>query len=271
MLVRNVNYLLVPVFTVITLLHVGLIVVGYKAYHRKMEKMSKSVEDRNFHKNRLEYFINFIMVCLNTFLTIPICQTSVTAIYCQSTDPYTAIQDCYSTTELCIAILATVNLIWLLVSNFYFALYYYDRNPFSTNFLTCSSNWWNLGKFAIKITPMLYFLYDASLAYPVLFLVVINACYIGYVGVFRVLFPYYRYNFNLEKFIYFTEALVLCVNVHFVAVYAIQGGGLSDKKSYVFIFWVAGSVLLARLALKYLISQKERLITEVNSVEKAKL
>lgn len=118
---------------------------------------------------------------------------------------------------------------------------------------------------------MLYFLYDAELAYPVLFLVVINACYIGYVGVFRVLFPYYRYNFNLEKFIYFTEALVLCVNVHFVAVFAIKGGALSEKKSYVFVFWVAGSVLLARLALKYLISQKEKLITEVNSVEKAKL
>lgn len=100
-----------------------------------------------------------------------------------------------------------------------------------------------------------------------LFLVVINACYIGYVGVFRVLFPYYRYNFSLEKFIYFTEALMLCVNVCFVAIYAIQGGGaLSDKKSYVFVFWVAGSVLLARLALKYLISQKEQLITEVNSV-----
>jgi hypothetical protein len=197
MINQNINLFLVPFFTVLIIIHITLIAVGFHTYHKKMEKLSKSVDDRDFRKSKLEYFINLLMVSFSTFLTIPICQTSVLSIYCQREAPFTKIQNCYSSTQICIAILAVINIIWLIVINLYFSLYYYNRNPFSTNFLTCSSNWWSLGKFAIKIIPIFYLSYDPYLAYPVLFLIMINGCYAGYIIMFRILFPFYRYNFHL--------------------------------------------------------------------------
>lgn len=162
------------------------------------------------------------MIAFSTFLTIPICQTSVTSIYCQKTAPLTMAQDCYSSTQIFIVILGVINIVWLLAINLYFSLYYYNRNPFSANFLTCSSNWWSLGKFAVKIAPMFYLSYDPYLAYPVLFLITMNASYGGYIAVFRFFFPFYRYNFHLEKIVFFIEAMTLLVNVCFVINYAIN-------------------------------------------------
>jgi hypothetical protein len=267
MLHQNVSIILVPIFTVITVAHVVMIVIGYKSYHRKMERMSKSVEDRNFHKNRLEYLINLLMVCFNTILTIPVCQTSISSIYCLPSGPYSAMQNCYSTSQICIAILATINFAWLLLSNLYFSLYYFSRNPFSTNFLTCSSNWWNLGKFAIKITPVFYFSYDSQLAYPVLFLVMINACYGGYIGVFRILFPYYRYNFDLEKFIFFIEGVVLLVNVHFAVIYSVDMQfGSSSTLSIILLFWFVASIFFVKLSLSYVVHNKKQLIVDIHSL-----
>lgn len=103
------------------------------------------------------------MICYNTFLTIPVFQTSVTAIYCTDTNPFTAIQGCYSGSQIIIMVMGIFNVLWLLLINVYYSFYYYSRNPFSNNFLTCSSNWWNLGKFIIKITPMIYFMYDPKI------------------------------------------------------------------------------------------------------------
>jgi len=44
---------------------------------------------------------------------------------------------------------------------------------------------------------MIYFMYDPTLAYPVLFLIIMSATYAGYLGLFRIIFPYYRYNSGL--------------------------------------------------------------------------
>jgi hypothetical protein len=137
------------------------------------------------------------MIFYNTVLTIPIFQTSITAIYCTSINPFTNIQQCYQGSHIIIMILAIFNMAWLLTTNIYYTLYYFIRNPFSANFLTCSSNWWSLGKFAIKITPMIYIMYDPLIQYPTLFLIIMAASYGGYLGIFRIIFPYYRYNFGL--------------------------------------------------------------------------
>jgi hypothetical protein len=273
MLTQNINLVLVPLFTVLSVTHMLLMAFGFHAYHQKMERMSKSVEDRDFHKNKLEYFINLLMVAFCTFLTIPICQTSVSSIYCQSTAPLTKVQDCYSSSQVIVAILGAINMIWLVAVNLYFSLYYYNRNPFSANFLTCSSNWWNLGKFAIKITPMLYFSYDPFLAYPVLFLIMINGCYASYIGLFRILFPFYRYNFHLEKVVFFIEAMVLLLNLSFILIYALNSS-LEDgtySPNILLIAWTVASALFVKLALDYFVKAKQRLIVEVHSLEKVKL
>lgn len=217
--------------------------------------MNKSVLDRNFHKNTVDYFINLLVVSLSTFLTIPICQTSMTSIYCSTSSPFTSILNCNSTSQISLAILGSINIIWVLATNIYFALYYYSRNPFSTSFLTCSSNWWNLGKFAIKIIPTFYFSYDSQLAYPVLFLVMMNGCYAGYVVIFRIIFPYYRYNFDLEKFLFYLEVLILLINSHFIVIYAVSRGQPASK-SYITLFWIIGSALIAKIWHNYFVYLK---------------
>ena len=138
-----------------------------------------------------------MMVGFNTCLTIPIFVSSITALYCVPGSAFARNQECYEGYGVFIAFLAFLNLVWLGVTNVYFSLYYYSRNPFSRNCLTCSSNWWNLGKFFLKVAPMCFFLYDPKAEFPVLFLVICVGLYGGYIFLFRLLIPFYRYNFDL--------------------------------------------------------------------------
>jgi hypothetical protein len=191
------------------------------------------------------------MICFNTFLTIPIFQTSVTAIYCSDSLPYTEVITCYDTPQICIFILAIFNLGWLLVTNIYFSLYYYSRNPFYTNCLTCSSNWWNLGKFLYKIIPMGYLIYDPKLEYPILFLIMINGAYLAYLALFKIFLPFYRYNFILEKFIFFMESLTSLVNLSFLIVYTssnLEKFENKDNNAFL-ILWFISSFLFSYTAL----------------------
>ena len=133
-----------------------------------------------------------------TILTIPMFQCSLTAFYCSSENPFSNKQNCYVGSHIIIAGIGFMNLIWLLFVNFFVAVYYYNRNPFSTSFSTCSSNWYNLGRFIVKIAPMLYMMYDPTISFPILFLIVMNISYPAYLLVFsKFLFKYYRYNFKL--------------------------------------------------------------------------
>ena len=217
---QNIAILFVPLFTVLSIIHMILIIMGYRAYNNK--KNNNSIEHKNFHKNRIDYFINLLMICFNTFLTIPVFQTSITSILCLPTSPYSAHLDCYQGNQIFITILAIINVLWLFFTNFYYSLYYYSRNPFYTNALTCSSNWWNIGKFSIKIAPMIYFTYDSNMQFVLLYLIVMTASYGGYVALFRILFPYYRYNFTLEKIIFIIEIFTFLINSSFCLIYVLK-------------------------------------------------
>ena len=125
-------------------------------------------------------------------------QCSLTAFYCSSGNPFTLTQNFYVGSHILIAAMGFVNLVWILFINFFVAVYYYNRNPFSTTFSTCSSNWYNLGRFIVKITPMLFIMYDPTISYPILFMIVMNVTYPVYLLVFsKFLFGFYRYNFKL--------------------------------------------------------------------------
>ena len=62
--------------------------------------------------------------------------------------------------HILIAVLGMLNFLWLIVVNAYYTMYYFSRNPFSESFMTCSSNWHSMGKFLIKVAPMIYMMYD---------------------------------------------------------------------------------------------------------------
>ena len=154
--------------------------------------------DRNYHKNKIEYFINLMIMLYTTVLVIPMYQCSLTAFYCDSANPFASQQQCYVGPQIIIAAMGFLNLAWLLFLNFFVSLYYYNRNPFSTSYSTVSSNWYNLGRFMVKAAPMTYLMYDPTISFPILFLIVMNISYPAYLFVFsRFLFGYYRYNFRL--------------------------------------------------------------------------
>ena len=189
-----------PFFFCLNIVFIVLLVVGFKAFEERTLRLRKEVANRNFHKNKVEFFINLMMVLYSTVLTIPMFQTSLTAFYCSSDNPFTSIQNCYIDAHILIAILGVLNFVWLVVVSAYYMMYYYSRNPFSDNFMTCSNNWHSLGKLVIKIAPMIYMMYDPQFNFPVLFLVVMNLAYFGYLIVFsKFLFSFYRYNFKLDQ------------------------------------------------------------------------
>lgn len=70
---------------------------------------------------------------------------------------------------------------------------------------------------------MIYILYDPIFEYPVLFLILMNVSYSGYLAFFsKFLFGFYRYNFRLEKIIIAIEFFVCLFNFHFVLIYVFQ-------------------------------------------------
>jgi hypothetical protein len=184
------------------------------------------------------------MVLYTTILTIPIFQTSLTAFYCSVDNPFTSQQDCYIGSHIIIVIMGIINCLWLLLVNAFYAMYYYSRNPFSENFMTCSSNWHSLGRFLIKIVPMIFIMYDPLFQYSVLFLIVMNVAYLGCLAFFsRLLFGFYRYNFRLEKIITGIEVFVCLFNFHFILLYILQEH--NGTPNLLFLSWAGMSVLVS--------------------------
>lgn len=239
----NINIFLVPIFFCLSCLHFVFLFVGYRAFQERTEKINKEVADKNFHKNKVEFYANLLMVLYTTILTIPIFQTSVTAFYCSADNPFTSQQNCYVGSHIIIVIMGILNCMWLLVVNAYYTMYYYSRNPFSSSFMTCSSNWHNLGKFLIKITPMIFMMYDPSFNFSALFLIIMNLAYAGYLAFFsRLLFGFYRYNFHLEKMITGIEIFVCLLNCHFILLFNLQDP--NGAPNILFLAWTVMSIIL---------------------------
>lgn len=110
------------------IVHVVQMVIGYRAYQERTEKINKFISDRNFHKNKVEYFINLFTIGYTTVLTIPIFQTSITAFFCSNSNPFTNRQQCYISTHIIIAVLGIFNVLWLTLVNFFYAMYYFNPN-----------------------------------------------------------------------------------------------------------------------------------------------
>lgn len=96
--------------------------------------------------------------------------------------------------------MSVINILWIVIINIYYFLFYYTRNPFKyTNFLSVSSSLWNLLKFTIKVVAVSYLIFDEVLAYKILFVFGIAAGLLGYSGISRVIYPYTRYNKKIER------------------------------------------------------------------------
>ncbi len=84
--------------------------------------------------------------------------------------------------------------------NIYYSLFYYTYNPFAyKNPLAMSSSLWNLLKFIVKIVIPSYLIFDEKLEFSILFVLGIAAGLFGYTAITRVLYPYMRYNKDVDK------------------------------------------------------------------------
>ena len=149
-------------------------------------------------------------------------QSSINAFYCSSTNPFSLKENCYAGVNLIYSFLGLSNLVWIIVMNFFYSLNYYNRNPFSESVLTCSSNWWSLGSFIMKVGPTLFFVYDPTIQSQVIYVIIMNMCSLVYTLGFRYLFVYYHYNFQIEKVMLFIEAFTCLFNFSFISVIFFQ-------------------------------------------------
>ena len=105
--------------------------------------------------------VHYFNVISCTIYTIPNALSSLLIFYCHPSSPYHPNRDCYDTYHLFLIFMGLINLLWILIINIYYFMLYYVDNPFKfKNVLSLSSSLWNFLKFAIKIAPIGYLIFD---------------------------------------------------------------------------------------------------------------
>ena len=163
---------------------------------------------------RAHFVVNIMFIIFNSVLTIPFFGLSLNELYCDSVqNRYTLGLSCYEGTQLAYCFLSAFIILMLVIGcgiNWYI---YYNKNPFGTDFLAKYENNAVLGKFLIKIIPIVYLAIDFELNYSEVFVFGITACLGGYIFFFR-LFSYHDYNERNFYIVLFLEVILawFCVN-----------------------------------------------------------
>lgn len=93
-------------------------------------------------------------------------------------------------------ILALLNLLWLIFCIFFVFIFYVNRDPFASDYYGSSSNLWMLGKFIIKLAPVIYINVDPYLDFNVLYIVSFAGINLLNFGIFKIMWPFFR---NCQK------------------------------------------------------------------------
>ena len=88
--------------------------------------------------------------------------------------------------------MACLNLLWIIVSNFFIFLFYSDKSLLSATYYATSSNLWVLAKFAVKLAPVIYIVADPKLSYAVLYSIGFAGINFANFAAFKVMWPYSR-------------------------------------------------------------------------------
>lgn len=157
---------------------------------------------------------NVMFIVLNTVLTIPFFGLSINVLYCDPvSNRYTLGQNCYESAHIGYCFLAAFIIFMLVIAwgiNWYI---YYNKNPFSTDFLGKYENNAVLGKFLIKIIPIIYLSVDLNFNYSDVFVFGITACLGGYIFFFR-LFSYHDYNERNFYIVLFLEVVLAWFSIN---------------------------------------------------------
>lgn len=140
--------------------------------------------------------MQYIFFLSNTILISPNLLASISVLTCTSSNPFTRQFTCFQSIHILYVILAFLNLGWVLFCTFFTFAFYINRDPFTSGYYGSSSNLWMLGKFLLKLAPVIYINVDPNLDFAVLYVVSFAALNLINFGVFKVMWPFFR---NCQK------------------------------------------------------------------------
>lgn len=135
-----------------------------------------------------------MFIIFNTVLTVPFFGMALNVLYCDPiSNRYTSGEECYRGAHIGYCFLAAFIILMLVIGWGISWYIYYNKNPFGTDFLAKYENNAVLGKFLIKIIPIIYMSVDNNFNYSDVFIFGITAILGGYIFFFR-LFSFHDYN-----------------------------------------------------------------------------
>ena len=201
----NAEEFLIPLFFCIVAAHLGV-------YARSFYKFTRG------EQSRLKVIAHYFFVASST-LAAPGFLLNINIFTCSESSPYSTSGKCYEGFHIILLIMAFVNNLWLIGATAYKTLLYIDRNPFVSNYFSCSSNLWMLGNLVIKIAPPLYLIFDPIMQYNVLYIVSIAILNLSPLAIFRFFLPYYRNCLTIDTITLRFDALTLMVISSFIPIH----------------------------------------------------
>jgi hypothetical protein len=153
----------------------------------KQKKLIKEVR-------KIHFAANAMFLVLNSILTVPFFGISLNVLYCNAkSNKYTMDQACYQGSHIAYCLIASLVIVGLLIEQGINWYIYYNKNPFGRDFLSKYDNNAVLGKFLLKILPIVYMSIDNKLSMINVYTIALAAVICGYIFFFR-LFSFHDYN-----------------------------------------------------------------------------
>lgn len=182
------------------------------------------IKDVNTNKkivqlNKVYGIVNIMFILINTILTIPFLGISINVLYCNSqSNWYTLNETCYDGVHLGYCFLAVFVLILLLAQSAIYCYIYFNKNPFNSDFLARNDNNFVIGKFIIKMLPIVYLAIDSQMSLINVFSFGLVAIHCAYLFFFRM-FSFHDYNEVNFYYVYFLECMLAWFSINNIILY----------------------------------------------------
>ena len=173
--------------------------------------------------NKIYSIVNIMFILVNTILTIPFLGISINVIYCNSeSNLYILGSKCYDEVHIAYCFLAAFVLIVLMAQSAIYCYIYFNKNPFNCDFLARNDNNFVVGKFVIKILPIIYLAIDSKMSLINVFSFGLVAVHCAYLFFFRM-FSFHDYNEINFYFVYFLESVLAWFSLNNIILFYLDG------------------------------------------------
>jgi hypothetical protein len=137
--------------------------------------------------------VNICILLVVKIITPSCFGLALTVIYCNNSSPYHINQICYTSEYIIYSCLIALAFLFVLAQNLIFALFYYNKNPLGSHFLSLPNNYYVISKTIIKFVLPLYFVLDNTLSLSAVYMFCLSALFGAYLF-FHRLFSIHTYN-----------------------------------------------------------------------------